>query len=269
MAALRFPSTVKQGDLYSVHSVDDGLELYFSYALHSLLSLTMTKLPPVREREAVAATAVMSFLSLEACINRLYFETFVEKESPVEPLPTAHARSLSHIKREWTGMSVREKWLLLPSILTEEPFEAGRPPFSYFEEFVKFRNRLVHPKASISEMKVRATHVRNGENSRQVSGSVASYAVDAPVASKLFPRTHFSTTFIGLSPSDAEKCVEIAFRMRMSLSKKIFQIPQPSFLAYPDMYPTIKMKDKDKFFIGEQLGQFIFDNLTIHFGPFE
>lgn len=83
------PDNAQVGDVRSVPQVDDGTDIYFSHALESLLRITAKgsfqgMLGEMRRREAIAATAVMAFLSLEACINRLYFEAFEQEPASRE-----------------------------------------------------------------------------------------------------------------------------------------------------------------------------------------
>lgn len=269
------PENIVAGDVYSVHAPDDPTDLYFSSAMHSLLAIVSDSVVGGQRREAIVSSAVMAFLSLESCINRLFFGVFRQKLHPQTPLPGTPLALVNYVERSWGRLSVKDKWLLLPALLTLKPFDAEQPPFQYFDEFARFRNRLVHPKSISAEMKLRATSVSPTEDGVRVDESeLIDHIVDVPPPSILFPFTGFSTAFKGLSQSDAEKSVEIAYRMRMSLAEKIPLTIGPHFLYNVGTYPHIKLGSQpDKspersqaFFLGEKVGEFLALNVNIHFG---
>jgi hypothetical protein len=153
-------------------------------------------------------------LSLEAAINRLFFDTFErDDEFRREIKSTIPSSVVKYIKESWDNMSVRNKYILLPPLISYYEFDISKMPFSLFDEFRRFRNRLVHSKMHITSFTIEVTDV--DENS--ISGNVLEHSTNAPDSISTFPITGFSTSFRDLSVKDAEKSFEIAYRMRMEL----------------------------------------------------
>jgi hypothetical protein len=247
------------GGIYDQKFVDDPSDLYLSAAVLAVLRLTSTAElrdphAQIRCREEVATACVLAFLSLEACINRLFFDTFEDEESGRCPLPSAPATVVSYVHRAWNRMAVRDKWLVLPPLVSAYSLDPATPPFNLFEEFICFRNRLVHPKATGSTFKVRATRVE----ASSWGGEVLEHMSDIPPSEELFPLTKFSTSFMGLQLSDAEKSVEISYRMRMALANGLHW--NPPFLVY-DEGSGFKAE------VGSSVGRLLASRATIHFGP--
>jgi len=256
---LPFAKPAAAGDIYALAIIDDPSDSYLAAAVLSLLRLIDAGDEPkvcrvLRRREDIASTCVLAFLSLEACINRLFFDIF-EAEPPSRPLlPSVPRAVVSYIQRTWLRMSVREKWLVLPPLVSTYSFDVATTPFTLFDEFIRFRNRLVHPKALLSRMKIRATRVEEGS----WGGDVLEHMSDIQPSEQLFPLTRFSTTFNGLELDDAEKCVEISYRMRMALAIELPWIPPG--LIYEQGSEVIT-----KF--GTSIGELLKDRVTIYFGP--
>jgi hypothetical protein len=211
---------LEAGDTVTYISADDATDLYFGVAFSALLSLSESdKLHPhvrsFRVREDVISVCVLSFLSLESAINLLFHETFTTNIRPIKTgIPN---RVVQHIKHSWNdqGLSIKDKYLLLPPMMSDFEFDPGSHPFQLFDEFVSFRNGLVHAKARTQRTTIRLSHVENTSS----SGEVLDHAIDTPEPEHCFPCTKFSTTFGGLSRTDAEKAFEIAYRMRVALNE--------------------------------------------------
>lgn len=254
-----FAEPAAVGDIHTLSIVDDPSDSYLSAAVLSLLRLTDAREEPrvcsvLRRREDIASTCVVAFLSLEACINRLFFDIF-EEEPPYRPLlPSVPRAVASYIQRTWLRMSVREKWLVLPPLVSTYSLDVAATPFTLFDEFIRFRNRLVHPKAMVSKVKVRATPVEEAS----WGGDVLDHMSDIKPSEQLFPLTRFSTTFNGLELADAEKCVEISYRMRMALTIGLPWIP-PGLISEQGSETTTKL--------GASIGSLLKDRVTIRFGP--
>src|SRR5436190_24361572 len=64
-------------------------------------------------RRKIISSCVLSFLSLEPGINRLFFATFNAETQPIV-LANIPMTVIDHIKTNWRRLSIKEKFLLLP-----------------------------------------------------------------------------------------------------------------------------------------------------------
>jgi hypothetical protein len=221
---------VNVGDTATILSVDDATEIYFGAAFSTLIRMgSSSNINPlfrnIRILEDVITTCVLSFLSLEAAINLLYHETFISKLRQVkEAIPL---RLVQHLKRSWNNsLSVKDKYLLLPPLVSDFEFDPGTFLFQLFDEFVQFRNGLVHSKAKVQKTTIRITSVE----ANSTGGELLNQEIEAPEPDKQFPQTKFATTFTGLTRNDAEKAFEIMYRMRTALFKGTMCAP-PTLLV--------------------------------------
>lgn len=208
---------VNVSDTATIVSVDDATDIYFGAAFSTLIRMNgSSKIKPlfrnIRILEDVITTCVLSFFSLEAAINLLYHETFISKQRQIkEAIPL---RLVQHLRRSWNNnLSVKDKYLLLPPLVSDFEFDPGTFLFQLFDEFVQFRNNLVHSKAKVQKTTVRITSVESGST----GGKVLNHNIEAPTSEVCFPQTKFATTFAGLTKNDAEKAFEIMYRMRLEL----------------------------------------------------
>lgn len=211
-------SQISVGDTATFLGVDDATHIYFGAAYSTLLRLDKAheiepRFRTHRVAEEVLTTCVLSFLSLEAAINLLFYETFVsEIRSIRKPVPP---QLLQHLRRSWkNNLSVKDKYLLLPPLVSDFEFDAGSDPYQLFDEFVRFRNGLVHSKPKTQKTTVKITHIEDGNP----GGELLNNQIEAEEPREKFPRTGFSTTYSGLNRTDAEKAFEITYRMRLALA---------------------------------------------------
>ena len=228
--------SVNVGDTATFVAVDDATDIYFGAAFSTLARLNYSSelhshFRNSRILEDVLTTCVLSFFSLEAAINRLFHETFISNLRQIkESIPLRHVQ---HLRRSWNNnLSVKDKYLLLPPLVSDFEFDPGTSPYQLFDEFVQFRNSLVHSKAKTQKTTVRITSVE----SSSTGGEVLDHNVEAPTPEELFPQTNFATTFAGLTQSDAEKAFEIMYRMRLALFAGTMCAP-PHLLADLDNSP--------------------------------
>lgn len=197
---------------------DDPTDLYFGAAFSALIRLQDSKKvhPHFRNsrlQEDVISACVLSFLSLESAINLLFYETFVTNLRTIKS--SIPGKLVQHVRRSLNdkGMSIRDKYLLLPPMISDFEFNPGTSPFQLFDEFISFRNGLVHAKQTSKDITIKVTE----NSSSSLSGEVVDQSIDATYPEQKFPRTKFSTTFATITKTDAEKALEITYRMRMAL----------------------------------------------------
>lgn len=236
----------------------DLTETYFGGAFSTLIRLKNSAklLPRIRElrkREDVLTVCILSFLSLEAAINGLYHEVFIlERQTVNEHAPR---RSVRHVKQSWKRLSIKDKYLLLPPLVSDMRFNEDAPPFNLFVEFIRFRNRLVHAKSQTVRTKTRITEV----DETSYGGKVIEENFEAPDREASFPLTKFSTVLSKLEQSDAEKAFEIMHRMRIKLwSTKLH--PPPFY---------IMDRQSEPFILGDSITSEIKQLFNPHFGNFE
>ncbi len=247
------------GDLHDLTVEDDFADSYLSAAILSLLRLTESPSAKgvcavLRRREDIASTCILAFLSLEACINRLFFDTFDSEPPRRTPISSIPSTVVCYVQRAWPRMSVREKWLVLPALVSLYSLDVAAAPFTLFDEFIRFRNRLVHPKVVANKVKLRVTEI----GATSWSGNVVDHMSDIPPSEQIFPLTRFSNSFNNLEVSDAGKCVEISYRMRMALA-----------LGLPCSPPVLFHDRESKLSIehGASIGKLLGNRAAIYFGP--
>ncbi len=250
---------VNVGDTATFLAVDDATDIYFGAAFTTLARLNRSNeihqhFRNRRVLEDVITTCVLSFFSLEAAINLLFHETFIAKHRKVKESIPKHL--LQHYKRSWnSNLSVKDKYLLLPPLISDFEFDPGSAPFQLFNEFVQFRNSLVHSKAKTQKTTVRITSVEPGST----DGDVLDQNIEAPTPEERFPHTNFATTFTGLTQSDAEKSFEIMYKMRLALFAGTICSP-PQLIADVENGP---------YMLGERITTEIKKLFSPHFGDFD
>ena len=180
-------------------------------------------------RQNVLIFSGSSFLSLESAINRLHYDVFVRQDGMQRATkPSMPQPMIDFIRQATSRLSIRDKYLLLPPIQPALRFvhRSGR---SLFEEFSRFRNRLVHPKVVAHSFRILVSEVSE-ESSLSCGGTVLEQRTAAPHSGSVFPLTGFATSFNSLEAADAEKAFEIAIRMRLALHVGVYA--SPSALYY-------------------------------------
>jgi hypothetical protein len=206
-------------------------------------------------------SCVFSFLSLEAAINRVYYDIFIRTEPARISINSGIPIELiEFIRSAWHKVSIREKYLILPSLITDSPlcrdkspFDINKQPFNLFVEFVSFRNKLVHPKMIELTYDIEISAAEENSYGGKVIGGLD--AMKNPV--NTFPLTKFSTTFFALSINDAEKAFEIAYRMLQSLYNKTSSVR-----------PFITLQNDEGILQIKALTE-ILDIIQLRFGPIE
>lgn len=180
-------------------------------------------------RRKVITSCILSFLSLEASINRVYFMSFktsakVQKDNTVN----APASIVNYVMMNWKRLSIKEKFVLLPPLISNYEFDTSAKPFNLFNEFIQFRNQLIHAQTWEAEHSILITHFNLNERGNGTWGGKTLYIKSLNNKRNEFTLTKFAKTFESLKLEDAEKCLEIACWMRMELAKTE-KVSQPIF----------------------------------------
>lgn len=178
-------------------------------------------------RRKIVSSCILSFLSLEASINRLFFVT-LEISIPQQGEAEKNLQKIQSLKKKWEKLSIKEKFIKLPPLISDFQFNQSVKPFILFLEFISFRNQLVHAKSWESQHSIFVTHVNlNEKNHGSWGGKILS---TKSLKKKLqeYKYTGFSKTLDDLQLKDAEKSLEIACWMRQELSNSS-KISQPVF----------------------------------------
>jgi hypothetical protein len=234
---------------------DDPADTYFSIAFRRMKECgrgpTMCK--SFYRQQDILTSCICSFLSLESSINRLFYDIFIQSDENKRPIKQGIPQSfIQYLKQSWRRASVRDKFILLPPLISDYEFDLTVIPFSLFDEFIRFRNQLVHPKISTTTYVI---NVEEGFEENSWAGEVISELTDALPTKQAFPLTNFTTSFKGLVVDDAEKAFEIAYRMRMKLHMKVFAPPPILVYEFADEIPQFK------------IGEGILDAIQLRFGP--
>ena len=97
-----------------------------------------------------AIAIILAVSSLEAYINRFGID-FLHIET---------SNNKIKIWKELEWMSLEDKWIVFPKILTGKTFNKGENPYQTFKEIVNIRNFIVHYKAKfISPSEVEGTKI--------------------------------------------------------------------------------------------------------------
>jgi hypothetical protein len=161
-------------------------------------------------RSKIVTSCVASFLSIEAYINRIFFDCFSSSsKTKLVVLPTIPGAIKLYIKSSWGKLSIKDKCITLMPLISIKELHINDKPFNLFIEFIKFRNRLVHAKSWETERLALVTHVNLDENNRGSWGG-KTLEVKSLNLDDNYPLTKFSRDLSKLSVSDAEKALEIA-----------------------------------------------------------
>src|ERR1017187_5918555 len=91
-------------------------------------------------RRKVIASCILSFLSIEACINRIFFMSFKTSRKEDQNITTnAPVAVVNYIITNWKRLSVRDKIVLLPPVISNYEFDVSGKPFNLFNEFIQFQ----------------------------------------------------------------------------------------------------------------------------------
>lgn len=240
---------------------DDPADDYLSAAyrlIHEARRFTGSLADLAVKQNALLAS-MSSFLSLEASINRLFYDVFEnQSESRRSVRDDVPSTVISYTRFNWSRLSIRDKFLLLPPLISaNSPFEFAvkAEPFSLFEEVIRFRNRLVHPRMLEHGLVVQVKEVDFEADSGSWRGEVIEHWSTAPIRQELFPLTQLSTSFNDLKLQDAEIVFEVALRMRVTLSRGVWASPPSLIFVSESGVPQVK------------IGSSIAELITLRFGP--
>lgn len=241
---------IKQGEIVKQTFPDDPTDTYFSIAFRTMKDCENKPNLVEKIKADILTSCIFSFLSLESSINRLFYETFLRSDKgKIEIKKDIPQSIISYL--EWKRLSVRDKFILLPPLTSEYEFDTKSVPFSLFSEFIKFRNRLVHPKMLTIAHTLKVTT----SDETSFSGELIKQSLDNPSNKKDFFLTDFATSFNKLTVNDAEKAFEIAYRMRMELAINVNPGLMPILIS--DFSEGTKLK----------CGKGIADTIKLQFGP--
>lgn len=242
----------KYGEAVSYAYPDDPADVYFSSAFRRMKECGRgpKQCKSLYAQEDILSSCICSFLSLEASINRLFYETFVRTDR--RPIRKGIPSNLvKHIQQSWQRTSVRDKFIVLPPLISDYEFQVDAIPFNLFEELTWFRNRLVHPKMLQATITFKVTEIEG----ISYGGEIINQSSEAPSTKDVFPLTNFATSFSDLSSEDAEKAFEITYRMRMKLFTEA--LAPPPILLY-EFHPGR---------LGAKIAHSIAAVINLHFGP--
>lgn len=172
-------------------------------------------------RSKIITSCIASFSAIEAYLNRIFFDCFSTnsntKLTTVDSIPETIKQ---HIKASWQRLSIKDKSIMIISLVSISEPDIHQKPFNLFFEFIKFRNRLVHAKSWETEYLTLVTHVNLNEKKQ---GSWAGKILDSKTLhiSENYPLTKFSADLAKLNVSDAEKALEIALMTIYQIRKFI------------------------------------------------
>ncbi len=197
-------------------------------------------------RSKIVMSCIGSFLSIEAYINRIFYDSFsTSSKTKLSTLPSVPEPIKLYIKASWSKLSIKEKCITLMPIISQKDLEINQQPFNLFIEFIKFRNRLVHAKSWETQSDVLVTHANLNEYGKGSWGGkrlqVKSVKLDDD-----YPLTKLSRDLIQLNISDAEKALEIAFLMIFKIRSMIpgsYTVPSLNFKIPKNKIDSIAGKD--------------------------
>lgn len=161
-------------------------------------------------RSKIITSCVASFLSIEAYINRIFFDCYsTSSKTKLVTLPTIPEAIKLHIKASWSKLSIKDKCITVIPLVSKKELDTNHKPFNLFIEFIKFRNRLVHAKSWETEHLTLVTHANLNEKN-QGSWGGKPLGVKSLKLDDNYPLTKFSRDLSQLNISDAEKALEIA-----------------------------------------------------------
>jgi hypothetical protein len=128
------PSTPEIGAEVTHLVNDDPSDDYLMAAYRLLCSVNGTDQVA---RQYALVSCVSSFLSLEAAINRRYYDAFIRSDEMRRAIKAVPQAVSGFIRHSWARLS-KNKYLLLPSLLepTDFSFCPSERPFTLFEEFI-------------------------------------------------------------------------------------------------------------------------------------
>ncbi len=171
-----------------------------------------------RQNGKIVLSCISSFLSLESSINRAYFEIFKTEQIYKKPIRSGIPSVLSnYIKQNWNRLSIKEKYLLLPPLISDFEFDVNNKPFTLFNEFIVFRNSLIHSKSWETEHSILVDNIDLDENNSGSWGGSLLNTRHLEDKADPYPLTDFSIDISKLTRSDAEKSLEIACLLRLKL----------------------------------------------------
>ncbi|MFE0554809.1 hypothetical protein ACFW1P_02590 [Paenibacillus sp. NPDC058910] len=231
---------LKVGEVTSLKTPEDPTSSYFSFAFRTLQTMGKhsNQVSTMFDRQDAIMVCIASFLSLESTINRLYYDIFIcsdnNKREVRNNIPSTH---VEYIKSNWRRLSIKDKFLLLPPILSDFHFVENSKVFRLFVEFINFRNYLVHTKITESTFELEVDNIE--ENSW--GGTVRNIEHDNNSNFKL---SGFSFIHSNISREDAEKAFEITYYLLSILSKHVFT-PPPYVVYVTDSNP-LQFLSEDK-----------------------
>jgi hypothetical protein len=161
-------------------------------------------------RSKIVTSCVASFLSIEAYINRIFFDCYsASSKTKLIILPSISEAIKMHIKASWSKLSIKDKCIIVIPLVSKKELKINDKPFNLFIEFIKFRNRLVHAKSWETEHLTLVTGVNLNEK-MQGSWSGKPLDVKSLQLEDNYPLTKFSRDLSKLNIRDAEKALEIA-----------------------------------------------------------
>jgi len=120
-------------------------------------------------RSKIITSCITSFLSIEAYINRVFYDSFSTSSKTKLNISLHIPEAIKqHIKTSWGKLSIKDKCIILIPLISTKTLQINLKPFNLFIEFIKFRNRLVHAKSWETEETVFVTHANLNE---QMKGS--------------------------------------------------------------------------------------------------
>lgn len=161
-------------------------------------------------RSKIVTSCVASFLSIEAYINRIFFDCYsTSSKTKLVILSTIPEAIKQHIKASWGKLSIKDKCITVLPLVSKKELNINDKPFQLFIEFIKFRNRLVHAKSWETEHFTLVTQANLNEK-MQGSWGGKTLGVKGLKLDDGYPLTKFSRDLSQLNVSDAEKSLEIA-----------------------------------------------------------
>jgi hypothetical protein len=199
---------IKVGELFSDTRTNDLSEEFIQSAYDLIEE---TKIYDWRfTRSKIVTSCVASFLSIEAYINRIFFDCYsASSKTKLVILPSIPEAIKLHIKASWSKLSIKDRCIIVIPLISKKELNINDKPFNLFIEFIKFRNRLVHAKTWETEHLTLVTHVNLNE---KMEGSWGGKTLDVKSLqlNGTYPLTKFSEDLSKLNINDAEKALEIA-----------------------------------------------------------
>src|ERR1035437_10077521 len=92
-------------------------------------------------RSKIVTSCIGSFLSIEASINRVFYDSFsASSKTKLNILPHIPEAIIQYIQVSWSRLSIKDKCTTLIPLISTIDLEINQKPFNLFIEFIKFRN---------------------------------------------------------------------------------------------------------------------------------